>query len=103
MISDAFISVIQDPVSKKKIGSANWHEGLYVLNCCPPIHSHVFPIAFTIPACNNSTSVSLNHIQFDSQEVPKLLWDYRLIHLSIPMMKILDGIPSNITINKDCH
>lgn len=76
VISDAFTYVIQDPVSKKMIGSANWHEELYVLNCCPLLHYDVFLIFSTIPSiptCNSSTLVSLNHIKFDSKDVPKLL------------------------------
>lgn len=104
VISDATYSEIQDLTSKKKIRSARWNQGLYVLDCSSPIfnhHRHALSYVSSLPVCN-TVSKSDAYFQFDSNEVPKLLWHYRLGHPSFLKIPMLHNKHGDISVNKDC-
>lgn len=106
MISDSFTCVFQDIVSKKRIGSARWKQGLFVLDDFPSsLSSPISPLSpiTLVYACTNGASNSIPHGNFDSNEVFKLLWHYKLGHPTSSRLQILNHVYSNIDVDNRCH
>lgn len=105
VIGDPFTCLIQDPITKKMIGSAKCNKGLYMLECAPsfPLNKSVSVCAVSILDSFSNYVSNTIHTQFNPKEVSNLLWHYRLGHLSEGRLQFLNQIHNEIKSDHSEH